>query len=487
MSAEDELSPEQRAALDDNERALREGGAENWQEIFESHLEMRQRFVYVTTDAAVVDLSDPLKSYTWKNFCLKTAGSTRTEIGPRGGERKVLVAKDWLDDAERLSVETRTFAPNDQRLTTNMFGLSAVNLWSPPAIAALDLPQDWAERAAVFAAHMHYLVPDKQEADSCLLWLAHLVQRPEQLPGWHVLMIAENVFGVGRNWVSHAMARMLPRTTVEDLPLKRLLDGKHNQEIQTATLGVVDEIREGGHAQWAQAEALKSFLTAKSRTINPKHAAPFVVKNYLRLMFFSNHSDALPIPEKDRRLFVARCNTVPKDKAYYDSIYAALDDPGTLRAIYESLSRMDLTDFDIEGRAPDSAAKLDVIAASTSVEEAALRKIVTDWVPDLITAVKLRELLQAARDEDRGKTSMGQDDPINTGQLRCLYKTCGVKKIGRMRVKIPGESEESYTSVLALRNAARWSAEPNGETQWRKEIDRKSNVVALTTPAEKVG
>lgn len=474
MSEENELTEAQRAALDANDAALAANGAEDWARIYESHLDMRPIFAYVEDDDAVIDLRDPTRVYTMKGFCNLTAGSTRTMIGPRGGEREVLIAKDWLEDSERITVKGRTFQPNAARITRNLRGQRAVNLWSTPRMAGVELPNDWKFRAAVFSNHLAYLIPDPREHDLVLKWLAHIVQKPEELPGWHVLLIAEGVFGTGRNWVAHAMACILAENTVEDLPLKRLLEGKHNSEIEQAVLGVVDEIHEGGRDQWEREQELRSFLTAKTRTINPKFIRPYAVRNFLRVLMFSNHLDALPIPEDDRRHFIGRCTTVPQPKAYYDQIYKALKDDRNLRSIYEFLATVDLTDFDIEGRAPTSEIKAEMVAEVRADEETELRRIIADWPSDIMRSATLRAMLQKFRDND---LLFGEErhksDQLSTGLLRRLYRVCGVKSIGQVRMTIADAAkvkQHEWFRVVAIRKADQWKKRSQGE--WKTEVER---------------
>ena len=434
MTTEQELTAAQRAALDANDAALAAAGAEDWTRVFGTHLEMRALYAYVEDDDAVINLRDPSRVHSWKAFCNLTAGSFREVVGARGGVRRQLIAKDWLEDPERITVKGRTFQPNAPAITTNLFGQRAVNLWREPRIAAEPLPEDWEQRAEVFARHAAYLIPDVAEHGMVVRWLAHIVQRPEELPGWHVLMIAENTFGTGRNWIAHAMACMLHEHSVEDLPLKRLLEGKHNSEIEQAVLGVVDEVHEGGRDQWEREQELRSFLTAKTRTINPKFIRPYAVRNFLRVLMFSNHLDALPIPEDDRRHYVARCTTTPRPKEYYDGIYAALKDRRTLRAIYELLMRMDLAGFEIEGRAPISDMKKAMVVAVRSDEETELRRIMASWPSDIMLGAMLRQMLQAYRDQELAfGEERSKGDELSTGQLRRLYRVCGVKRLGQVR------------------------------------------------------
>lgn len=436
---------------------------------------MLQRFAYLRNEDRVVDLRFPSLTYSRQGFRNLTAASVRMIVGPRGGERAVPICDDWLQHEARIDLEGVTFRPNAPRICGNLAGRPCVNMWTRPKIAEMELPLGWQYRANVFATHMEYLIPDPTERANVVRWLAHRVQRPEQLPGWHVLLVAEGAQGTGRNWLARCMKALLPEHTVEALPLKRILDGSFNGELDRAVLGIVDEIREGGGDYWKHAETLKSFLSEKTRIINQKYRVPYETQNFLGVMMFSNHIDALPIPEEDRRHYVARCTTTPRGADYFDLIYDALKDPVTLRAIYEHLLTVDLTGFQIEGRAPESDVKREMIAESRADEETELRRIVAEWPSDVMRSATLRAMLQAFRDND---LLFGEDrhrsDQLSTGQLRRLYRVCGVKATGQVRMihvdQQKGRTETKFRVVVLRNYRDRWAKAT--EDQLRAEVER---------------
>ncbi len=436
---------------------------------------MLSRYAVLHNEDRVVDLNRPWLAYTYQGFKRATAASVRTIIGPRGGERLVALADDWLQHPGRIDLEGATFKPNAERITKDSRGRPVVNMWSRPALLDVELPADWESRAAVFNAHMEYLIPDATERHNVVRWLAHRIQRPERLPGWHLLLVAEAVQGTGRNWIARLMKLMLKEYVVEALPLKRILEGTFNGELDRAIVGVVDEIREGGGDYWKHAEALKSFLSEKTRMINQKYRAPYEVDNCLGVMMFSNHIDALPLDETDRRVYVAMCTQQVKSSDYFDLIYDTLNDTKTLRSIYELLMRVDLVGFQIEGRAPASAVKREMIAESRSDEESELRRIIKEWPSDVMRSATLRQMLQSYRDND---LMFGEErhksDQLSVGQLRRLYRVCGVKAVSQVRMIYVDPKEgrkETRFRVVVLRNyRERWATA--GETELRGEVER---------------
>ena len=204
--------------------------------------------------------------------------------------------------------------------------------------------------------------------------------------------------------------------------------------------------------------------------INEKYRKKFLSKNFMGVLMFSNHLDALPIHDSDRRHFVVRCTTQPNPKKYFDGIYAALKDRATLRALWEHLTTLDLASFEIEGRAPATEIKAEAIEASRSSAENELRRLVKSWPSDLILSARLRFLLQAFRDEDLAiDETRPAIDQLTKAKLIRLYAACGVKALGDDK-KLAIEGEPQKQRVAALRNYAKWKHATLPEI--RAEIDR---------------
>jgi hypothetical protein len=99
-----------------------------------------------------------------------------------------------LEHPQRKTVAGRTFAPGADTLCNDPEGKRAVNTWRDvPHVP----PKDWQRRAKPFTEHVTYLVPERDELEQLMLWLAHLAQRPGDMPPWHVVMFTEGRAGRG--------------------------------------------------------------------------------------------------------------------------------------------------------------------------------------------------------------------------------------------------------------------------------------------------
>jgi hypothetical protein len=115
----------------------------------------------------------------------------------------------------------------------------------------------------------------------------------------------------------------------------------------------------------------------------------FVIPNFACMMGISNHPDALPLDEYDRRWMVIETHATPKSPAYYDKLFAGVPkargmkprDPDMVPAILQELLDRDIKAFpliDKDGKAiaydgyvrpPETKAKTAMIELSRTDAE----------------------------------------------------------------------------------------------------------------------
>ena len=87
--------------------------------------------------------------------------------------------------------------------------------------------------------------------------------------------------------------------------------------------------------RYQRGERLKSLITETVRHINIKYGTQSVEKNCCRWWMLSNHHDALPFDNTDRRVIVIANPTERKPTTYYERMFALLDDPKFITSIPE--------------------------------------------------------------------------------------------------------------------------------------------------------
>lgn len=407
--------------------------------------EMIEQFVYVAATEQVVHIDRPQCPMPVSSFRNYTAASQMLveANGKKGSARTITVptANQWLKDPDRKEVQTLTFNPSGERLTKDPHGLTALNLWS--GLKFCPPPDDWQARVEPFVDHIRWLWGDNTEA--YLDWLAHIIQRPGELPSYGWLHIAP-AHGMGRNWLAGVLARVLAGVTALGVDLGGLLTSQFNGVLSGRLLAVVDEVAEGGGAQvYRAAQALKRIVTEETRLINPKFGRQREEFNACRWLVFSNSEMALPLEDNDRRFWVVRCDDQPKDADYYSRLYRLREDPAFIASVAHLLQTRDISAFNPGARPPMTDAKQSLLSRTRSDAETAMRELTETWPADVISSATLREHLE-------------EDMPAPRA-MKHLLDRVGWLKVGRTRTQTCFGPKQS--KLYAIRNIEAWkSADP---------------------------
>lgn len=402
---------------------------------------------YVTDDRSMFLKFDDFRALTV---------SSKTEIEVQQGERLVKKrcqnAQLWQSDPRRVDAMAATFHPGSPIITANPNGLRAVNTWRPikrwPATAD----------CTPFLEQAEYLFPCPTERNAFLDWLAHIEQKPGELPHYGWLHIAENT-GTGRNWMASVLARVFRGYVAPNVDLPALLDSTYNGELGGRVLAIVDEVQEGAsEGNYRHAERLKSMVNAEMRTVNNKYGMKYVEFNSLRWLVFSNHKNALPLNDEDRRFRVVLHKAPPRSPEMYKRLYDLLQDAEFINSVGVYLRERDISHFKPGERPPLNADKLAAIDASKPMTTQAAEEIVACWPADVITYKHAIELL----------TGDPQKKDFPAGMRRAMEEAGAVAwaRGDVKRIKINGDPYR----IWVLRNREKWMAESTDAI--RKEVAR---------------
>ena len=253
----------------------------------------------------------------------------------------------WLKSPKRKEVDALVWVPGGGefcRVPENFGGHKiGYNLWR--GLDPLPWPEDWRTRVQPFIDHVKYLVPVVRERITFMQWLAHIVQRPEILPHTYYLMITET-HGIGRNLLASILVRVFHGHVAAGITISDLLEERFNGRLSQKLLFIVDELREGSGSQRYQQESrLRAVITQEVRLINPKFGVQTIEKNCCRGLMFSNHHDAIPLDNHDRRAQVIDNPTEPRGEGYYEKLYGLLEDKLFIGSVRRYLETLDIASF----------------------------------------------------------------------------------------------------------------------------------------------
>lgn len=354
--------------------------------------EMLPRFVFIQDGQQVVDLQQPQHVAAlgdWKatfkasTTTLEVKGQFNFDGTPK--TKTYETAALWEKSPKRQIAQAVTFLAGGKRVVRDPKGREAVNTWNPPERSTP--PGD----PSLFLEHVGYLFGD--DAPRFLDWLAHIEQRPGELPQFGWLHISDKQ-GTGRNWIAGVVARLWPGYAAVNFDLSAFFRTGFNDRLSSKIIAVVDEINEGANeSKWRNSETMKSLVNEGQRTINPKFGRIREEFNACRWLVFSNHRSALALNETDRRFNVVIREGAPQAPDYYARLYAALKEPAFIAGVAHFLRTRDLSAFNPGAHAVMNAAKEAVIAANRSEADDVLVDVVKHWPADVIQSSMLGELI----------------------------------------------------------------------------------------------
>lgn len=316
--------------------------------------------------------------------------------------KEVPVTGAWLASRDRRSADVVAWVPGAGEFCRSperaQAGDRAFNLWTPPTV--FDPPPNWQDRVQPFVQHLAYLVPIEAERIRFTQWLAHIVQHPGELPHTAYLMFTPKT-GTGRGTLASILTRVLRGYVAANVSAETLF-GAYNGRLSMKLLATVDEVREGNSRErWTKAEQLKSKVTEEYRHLNPKYGAQSVEKNCCRWLMFSNHPDALPFDNSDRRIIVIENPSECASADWYARLHDDMDDPAFIASVQHYLATLPLHGFNPHEHAPMSAAKAKALASLVTDAEDAVRQFQTEWPGDLAFVSDLhRYVADDAKSED---------------------------------------------------------------------------------------
>jgi hypothetical protein len=406
-----------------------------------THEAMLETMVWIASGEMVAKVDDPTMFMTFKEFrSLTSASKTISD------ERKAPLptAVLWQQDPQRKTVRTRTFNPGAPLFCRDPDGLEAINTWRP-----IERKEAKAN-ISLFLDHVAYLFPDAVEREKFLDWLAHLEQKPGELPHYGWLHVAKNT-GTGRNWLASVLARVWRGYVAPNVDLPNLLDSQFNGQLAGRILAIVDEIQAGvSENRYSHTNKLRSIVTAEYRDVNPKYGRQHREHNAMRWLVFSNHLNALPIDDTDRRWRIVHHEAEPRPQEVYATLYAALNDREFINAVAVFLAERDISSFNPGERPPMNAAKQSVIGAAKSMTQKNADRLVLSWPVDVITQGDIANVL-----------SDGEESRFTPAMRRAMEEAGALQIDGP--IKVHGKASRCWI----LRNKAKW-LNADGKTQSRE-------------------
>jgi hypothetical protein len=220
---------------------------------------------------------------------------------------------------------------------------------------------------ALFLELVH-LVSGKNQvlADYVLRWIAHILQFPYDLPG--VMLILSGNKGVGKDTLfDFLMEFVLGKYASINYSSTNQFFDKHDTGRKGMFLAKLEEAERKGCVE--NASVLKSILTSKTATFNPKLIKPVTVPNFTRLVFTTNKGNPVAFNGGERRFVILPCSSEKKgDTSYWNEIRQRLFTNEGGSSVAAHLLNVDLSGFNIRELPPNTYQDA-VIESEATAEE----------------------------------------------------------------------------------------------------------------------
>ncbi|HDX8938460.1 TPA: hypothetical protein RQN91_003348 [Klebsiella michiganensis] len=238
----------------------------------------------------------------------------------------------------------REFIPGGARpLAYEADGVPVLNTWKP---YEPQTETDAGTDLSLWTEYLERLVPDADERHTVVQWLAHIFQRPEEKPSWHLMLTSAT--GTGKGFLFQQILSPLLNHQAALLNDYSKLTNQFSTVIANNLLVFLDDCRSSSKSLHTR---LKSLLTERRQQIEEKQEQARMVSTYTRFILASNERRPIRFSpnERERRWFAVqfmehRHNPEETGK-FISRLSQWLMQDGSLDAVYWWLMAYDLTGF----------------------------------------------------------------------------------------------------------------------------------------------
>lgn len=227
------------------------------------------------------------------------------------------------------------------------------NLWRPSDVKPV------AGDVSMFLNHMDFLIPDRKEHDLTLDFMAWCVQHPKLKPNF--ALVVKGFQGTGKSFIGQVMEQIYGVHNTAR-PSNDQVQSQYNDWAANCRLVVLEELMAKG--RFDTMNAMKTMIADPRIPINEKFHSIYYLRNVMIFIGFTNYEDALPLEDDDRRYLIVNSPARPKPDAYYEELFAWLQEKGGASHVLDWLLKRDVSHFNGRGRAPATGSKEDMRRAS---------------------------------------------------------------------------------------------------------------------------
>ena len=323
--------------------------------------------------------------------------------------------KLWLRDPEIRTYERFDFLPPPLKCPSNV-----MNTWRGFDAESIQEPSGSAE---MFVNHVKTLF-GPENSGYVFKWLANIVQKPGRKSGVALVIVGGQ--GTGKSTIFEDVMRLVMGPTYfgQTTNPENDLFGRFGHLKNSKVLVVIDDFNIGSIK--LNADPFKSYITGGTVPFESKGKMTIELLNCANYVLTTNKHDPVKLDDDDRRYAVLEVSKAFKvNRAYFDDFHKSyLADPANIRAIYEFLMAVDISETNFQAERPITDLYMEIKSLSIDKELIFLKHRVAGF--ERTQEFKASEYYQEFREwlAVNGFTDYKAKDAIRFGMY--MKKTPGV-------------------------------------------------------------
>jgi len=348
-----------------------------------------------------------------------------TRETPPNSEGEKQAATNYSNDVIQC-VENSMYVPKFGDIFTHN-GLDYINLYAKNNIKMVKIgTTDIVDRIKGHIAHM---LPDENEQNIIINYLAHNVQFPGEKIQWSIVL--QGVQGDGKSLLAEMMQHIMGFINVRLMNVQSL-ESQFTGWSVGQCMTFIEELKLDNYRKYEILNNLKPYITNDVIECTKKGKDPQVVVNTTNYFALTNFKDALPIDDNDRRwcILFSQWQTGDKLRAwmndgnenYYSNLYNDMrDNVGELSNWLHSHVIPD--SFKAMKRAPETSAKEAMKSASKSDAMLLVEDAINEFWGDDINETQVNVTLLTK--SVKGVFSEGYEDWPKTSAIKNVMLDLG--------------------------------------------------------------
>ena len=247
--------------------------------------------------------------------------------------------KIWRSDPNKRSYNNIVFEPDPKKYNENNYNFYSGFENYDEEIEELE------EDKSKFLMLLKYICNEKNIYDIFRLWIHHIITKPYKKTNVGIILYSKHG-GIGKNAIVDGIIELIGKKYRVLLNKIEELDKTFNSNFCNKFFCYGDEIKTNAKNF---SDEVKKCITRPEENYERKNIDAITISDYKNYLFTTNNKNAFKIEEKERRLLMIECPTIPygynkdeceeknilKSQKFYDDFYEEIQNPIKIKQLFK--------------------------------------------------------------------------------------------------------------------------------------------------------